>query len=370
LPYEEALNRCLEALREGRELEDVIASMPEGYAPRLRDDIALTLELRRRSAALPPPDGSAERMALARMQSELSGLRVSRLVAQQTWRGRLALPRLALVGVFFAFVLAGAALLLLPSDGYDSTVEAATLEGVVVASGEGNLVVQTLDSLEEVTVPLDAQLADETGGELDLASIEVGHVVLVEGNRRDGGPVLAANVRRLLNGIPGWCTDAPARCRQIAQSLRQSWERCRDNARACRLLQDRVDALIEQAGTIAELEDLKQRCSDSELQSCQDIVSRCRVDPALCVASDPPRPALDRLEDARERLQALQRQCAQRDTSACRQVGQICAAHPVLCPGDSPRAPDSRPQAGTPAPRLAPSPTPAVDQRRVPAESR
>ncbi len=260
-------------------------------------------------------------------------------------------------------MLVGASFLLSTSNGGDGTVEAATLEGVVIASGEGSLTVQTLDTLEEVTIPVGAQLSDETGAQLDLASIEVGQVVVVKGNRPPGGPVSAINVKRLLNGLPGWCTDAPARCRQIAQNLQEAQERCRANPQGCRILKERIDVLIAQVGDIAALEELKQRCREAGEASCQDFIALCRLQPDLCIAPDPPEPVFDRLDDARARLQALQRLCSQRDTKACRQIAQICASHPTLCP-DAPRAPVDRP-AGEPAPTATQrvSPTPVSDQR-------
>jgi hypothetical protein len=173
------------------------------------------------------------------------------------------------------------------------------------------------------------------------------------------------NVQRVLHGLPGWCTDKPDRCRQLAQNLQQAVERCRLNPQACPILQERVDALIAEVGDIAALEELKQRCSESGEASCQDFIARCRQHADLCIAPDPPGPVIDRLEDARERLQSLQRLCSQRDTRACRQIAQICASHPTLCP-DAPRPPSETRPATTTTPstqRVAPAATPVSDIR-------
>jgi hypothetical protein len=189
-------------------------------------------------------------------------------------------------------------------------------------------------------------------------------VVIIQGNRPRGGPVSAVNIKRLLNGLPGWCIDAPARCRQIAQNLQEAQKRCQSYPQECPALKERIDALIGEVGEVAALEELKQRCRESGNVSCQDFVSSCRLHPDLCIAPDPPGPVIDRLDEARDRLIALQRLCSDRDTKACRQIAQICAAHPVLCP-DKPREPDRAPSIAPATPRPAPTATPST-QRLAP----
>lgn len=382
ISYEEALNRCLEAVRQGRDLADVIAALPERYTERLRQDATLAAQVGRYAATVPAPGVDARRLASTRMLSELNAARLARNAPAPSggWAG-FGLPRFTIAGFVLAAVLVGVSFLLTTSNGGDGIVEAATVEGVVVANGAGSLTVQTLSSLEEVTIPGDAELSDETGASLDLASIEVGQVVLIRGQRPPGGHVLAANVQRLLNGLPGWCTDAPARCRQIGVNLQQAQERCRANPQTCPMLQERVEPLIRQVGDIAALEELKQRCRESGEGNCQEFTALCRRHPDLCIAPNPPEPVIDRVDEARDRLQALQRLCDQRDTKACRQIAQICASHPVLCP-EPPRPPITRPNAPidrpavepttssrpqptatTAAQRVAPTPSPVTDQR-------
>ena len=363
ISYQEALNRCLEAVREGRVLEDVIAGLPARYAERLREDAALAAEVRRNATAIPNPDPDAQRLAAARLGAELATARAARTAPRRVMSG-FGVQRFALAGLVVAAVLAVAAFMLLPSGDGDGTVEASTIEGVVVAGSEDSLTVQTLDRLEQITVPRDARLSDDSGAPLDIASIEAGQVVVVRGSRPPGGPLRAANVERLVNGLPGWCSDAPARCRQIARNLRDAQERCRNNPQACPALKERIEAVIDQVDGIANLEELKQRCREAGQDSCQDFVNLCRLRADLCVVPRPPGPIIERLEEARGRLTALQQLCAQRDTRACREVAAICTSHPPLCGEAAPRVPGPRSAGDPPSPRLAPTPTPpALDQR-------
>jgi hypothetical protein len=293
------------------------------------------------------------------MRAELAAARDDRSTRPTGRRLAFGVPRFALAGLALAAVLVALSFVVIAPSSEDRSVEAATIEGVVVGSDEGSLTVQTLDSLEEVTVPGDAQLSDETGARLDLASIGVGQVVVVRGSRPPGGVVSAANVQRVLNGLPGWCTDDPARCRQIGRNLEQARDRCRANPGTCRLLQERIDGLIAEITDIAALEELKQRCREDGEPRCREFIAFCRQHPAVCIAPDPPGPVLDRIDEARDRLQALQRLCAERDTRACRQIAQICGSHPALCPEGAPTAPSENRVAPVPTVRPAKTVTPA-----------
>ena len=53
MTYEDALESCLQALREGVDLESVLRAFPE-HEERLREDLALANQLRSFSNALPP----------------------------------------------------------------------------------------------------------------------------------------------------------------------------------------------------------------------------------------------------------------------------------------------------------------------------
>jgi hypothetical protein len=293
MQYHEALSRCLEAIAQGRDLESTIAEMPAGHRERLRQDATLSEALRHRSTVLPPPTPGAEANALSRLHAELSTQRAAR--ESPAPRGFFGLPRFALAGLALAALLIGAGLIIAPNQGDNGTVEAAEFEGVVVANSDGSLTVQTLDSLEEVTVPLGAAVLDQDGNELQLGAIEAGEVVFVRGNR-DGPLVRAQDIRRRLDGLPGWCDENGERCRQIAQNLRDAQARCESRPEACHFPHDRVSDLIARVTDVADL------------------------------------------EDARRRLHELEGLCNDRDTRACREIGSICEKHPFLC-GDAPVRP-------------------------------
>jgi hypothetical protein len=335
--YHEALSRCLEAIAEGRNLDEVIAGLPQRHHEALCQDATLTEAMRRHSGVLPPPSRDAEANAMSRLNAELSSQRATRETSRASG-GFLGLPRFALAGLALAVLLIGASFLVAPNRGNDGTVEAAEFEGVVVANSDGSLTVQTLDTLEEVMVPLDAAVLDADGNPLELGAIEAGEVIFVRGNRDGKGPVRAEDIRRRLDGLQGWCDENAERCRQIAQNLKDAQERCQNNPEACRLLHDRATDVIARVTDVANLEDLKQRCRVGGGEDCLDITSFCRDHPDSCVRDVPDGPVTDRLDDARERIQQLENLCANRDTRACRQIAPLCDQHPALC-SDAPVRP-------------------------------
>ena len=109
------------------------------------------------------------------------------------------------------------------------TVEAATIEGVVLGNTEGNLTVQTLDALEQVSVPSDAAVSDAAGASIELARIAPGEVVVIQAQRR-GDSVVARQVARLVANIETWCNDASDRCEVLTDRLRDLEEGCEEPA--------------------------------------------------------------------------------------------------------------------------------------------
>ncbi len=358
--YQEALNRCLEAIAAGDDLESILAGLPARHRERLRRDATLSAALRRHAATQPVPTAAAEINALSRLNAELNSVRAASATAASRG-GFFGVPRFALAGLLLAALLLGASFLIDPSRGGDGTVEAAEFEGVVIASGDGSLTVQTLDTLEEIMVPLSAQVLDENGIKLELAALAAGEVVSVRGSREQGGPVHALDVRRLLNGLPGWCNENPERCRQIAQNLTEAQERCQRDPEVCRLLHDRVTDLVTRVTDVADLEDLKRRCRGAGGGICEDIIAFCREHTVACSRDFPPGPVTDRLEDVRDRLQQLRERCHNRDTQACRLIAQICAEHAGLC-SDAPLPPQA-PLSDEPTREPAPVDAPATDSQ-------
>jgi hypothetical protein len=328
--YHEALSRCLEAVAEGRDLEAAIAGLPSRHRERLRADVTLADTVRRHAATIPSPPAGAEVNALTRLNAELNSVRDSRDAAAPRG-GFFGVPRFALAGLLLAALLVGASFIIGPNRGDDGSVEAAEFEGLVVANGNGSLTIQTLDTLEEVMVPLDARVLDENGAPLELGAIEAGEVVIVHGDRERGGPVRALDIRRRLDGLPGWCDENAERCRQVAQNLKDARARCESDPAACPVLDERAAGLIARVTDVADLEDLRQRCLNEGGDDCRDITSFCREHPDACARDFPPAPAVDRLDDARDRLQQLDGACGERDTRACRHIAQLCDEHPALC---------------------------------------
>jgi hypothetical protein len=365
--YHEALNRCLEAVAAGRDLEAVLARLPARHRERLRGDATLAAAVRGHAASFPAPAASAESDALSRLNAELASQRAERRTSPARGGGLFGVPRFALAGLLLAALLLGAAFILGPNRGDNGTVEAADFEGVVVANAGDSLTVQTLSSLEEVMVPLDALVAEEDGAALELGAIEAGEVVHVRGNRQDGGPVRASDVRRRPDGLPGWCDENAERCRQIAQRLRDAQQRCQADPEVCRLLHDRVTDVIARVTDVADLQDLIARCRLSGGDGCRDIASFCRDHPDACVRDLPPGPAMDRMDDVREHLNELDTQCTDRDTQACRRIAQFCQQHPAAC-DDAPLPPqrDTAPDSDAAPARPGTDEAPTTDQRPAP----
>ena len=168
--YEDILEEAIAAIRNGEDLERVLARVPE-HADALRDDLRLAAAVRNYAGAI-APSATARTDANQRLMSTLQAERTahpSGSPSPSTGRGLGGggLPRFAMAAavVLVAFV----ALATLDRDN-GPTVEAATIEGVVLGNTEGSLTVQTLDALEQVTVPSDAAVSDAAGASIELAS--------------------------------------------------------------------------------------------------------------------------------------------------------------------------------------------------------
>jgi hypothetical protein len=330
--YTDALAICIEALRRGATLEEALTRVPSRYHSQLRVELETVQSLQRVAAGVAEPANEGAKSASMRFRTELAELRAAseaKASAGHIWTparaGAVAAVAIAVLafGLFFGL------------RAEDQTVEAATVEGVVVESTSGAMTLQTLDSLEQVTVPRSALISDG-GGPIDLASIEPGQVVLVKGNRIAQGTVAARTVDRIAAGLPAWCANQSDRCQQLEHRLQETKQHC-EGAPRCLVAKERLASLLERLGELAALEDLGQKCRELPAD-CRDLVRFCRAHDGICGGSGLAGPS-EQPEEARERLRSLAERCRQGEVERCRQLGQACGNLPALCPEDVPARP-------------------------------
>jgi hypothetical protein len=330
--YTDALAICIEALRRGATLEEALTRVPSRYHSQLRVELETVQSLQRVAAGVAEPANEGAKSASMRFRTELAELRAAseaKASAGHIWTparaGAVAAVAIAVLafGLFFGL------------RAEDQTVEAATVEGVVVESTSGAMTLQTLDSLEQVTVPRSALISDG-GGPIDLASIEPGQVVLVKGNRIAQGTVAARTVDRIAAGLPAWCANQSDRCQQLEHRLQETKQHC-EGAPRCLVAKERLASLLERLGELAVLEELGRKCRELPAD-CRDLVRFCRAHDGICGGSELPESS-EQPADARERLRSLAERCRQGEVDRCRQLGQACGNHPALCPEDVPARP-------------------------------
>ncbi len=329
--YEKALDEAIAAMRNGEDLDCVLARRPE-HADALRDDLRLTAAVRNYARMVAPPT-AARTDANQRLMATLQAERTHRSPSPSTGRGLEGgvLPRFAIVAA--VVLVAFAAFAALDRDS-GPTVEAATIEGVVLGNTDGSLTVQTLDALEQITVPSDAAVSDDTGASIELGRIAPGEVVVIHAQRR-GETVVAGQVARLVTNIEAWCNDASDRCEILTDRLRALEKGCEDRPVACRISLHEVNQLRKRAAETARLEGLKGRCRAGGAFGCEELGSFCREHPALCANVAPFIPST--LTELRERVRQGLQACQQGDAGACRQLIQLCQENPGVCPNPAPR---------------------------------
>jgi hypothetical protein len=334
--YEDALDAAITAIRNGEDLERVLVRVPE-HSDALRDDLRLTAAVRNYARMVAPPAAArtdANQRLMATLQAEHTHGSASPSTGRGTGRG--VLPRFAIAAavVLLAFVAFAA----LDRDS-GPTVEAATIEGVVLGNADGSLTVQTLDALEQISVPAGAAVSDATGASIELGRIESGEVVVIQAQRR-GDSVVARQVARKVANIETWCNDASDRCEVLTDRLRDLEEGCKDRPVACRISLREINQLRMRAAETARLEGLKGRCRADGVFGCEELASFCREHQALCANVAPiiPSPSTDIRERVRQLLQA----CQQGEASACRQLTQLCQDNAGVCPNaPARRVPDT-----------------------------
>jgi hypothetical protein len=330
--YTEALSICIDALRKGATLEEALTRVPSRYHQRLRVELETVQSLQLVAAGVAEPANEGAASASMRFRTELAELRAAREAKASA--GIWTLPRVGAIAAVVIAVLAFGLFFGLRAD--DQTVEAATIEGVVVESNSGAITLQTLDTLEQVTVPRGALISDG-GAAIDLGSIQPGQVVLVKGNRLAQGAVAARTVDRVAAGLQAWCAHQGDRCQQLEHRLQETKQRCEGAAR-CVVAKERLAPLLERLGELAVLEDLGQKCRELPAD-CLDLVLFCRAHDGICGGPGLAPPSGERPEETRERLRSLDERCRQGEVERCRQLGLACGNHPALCQEDVPARP-------------------------------
>ena len=347
LKYEDALQEVLEALRAGDEPEGAMTSFPE-HAPALREHAQASEAVTRIAGAVPAVRPEARLAASRRLRAQLEAERSRGHRRFEGPFGSAWAPRFVLVGVVIAVALASAALLL--SGGAGTSVEAATIEGVVVDNAGGRLTVQTLDALELVTVPPDTLVSDTGGAAIGLDALSVGQVVVIDVERR-GSDVFAERIQRYVDSIQAWCADDSQRCRVLSDQLEQAQRRCETSPRACLAAVERLEPLRQRAVDTARLEELKQACRTGDTDACRQLAGFCREYAEICGDFSPRLPDEPAGPSPLERLRDLDQRCDGGDEPACRRRAELCLEHPGICPTDTP----ARPADATPAPQATPA---------------
>jgi hypothetical protein len=330
--YTDALSGCIEALRNGASLEEALVRAPQKYQERLRADLETMQSLQRVASGVSEPEKKDSDSAAIRFRTELAELRAEK--ESKASAGFWTLPRVGAgaAAVVLVFVFGFFAL-----NGDDYAAEAATLEGVVVESNPGAITLQTVHTLEQVTVPRGALISDGAGAAIDLDSIQPGQVVVIKGNRLAQGTVAAKSVDRVAAGLQTWCADHSYRCEQLELRLQETKQGC-EGAASCLVAKEQLAPLLERLGELAVLEELAQKCRELPAQ-CQDLVRFCRAHAGICTGSGLQAPFSERPEETRERLWLLDERCRQGEVERCRQLGQTCGSFPALCSEDTPARP-------------------------------
>jgi hypothetical protein len=372
LKYSDVLADAIDSLRAGADRETVGATQAR-HADRLGADLALVESVSRAGDGLPAPSEQTHELAASRLMANLQTARTAAAkppVRARIWSPVALTQRLALPAMAIAVVAIVLVWLLAPNG--QSTIEASTLEGVVIENEEGRLTVQTLGELEEVSVPEDAVVADAQGTAIGLDRIGVGTVVLVE-VRREGNNVTARRIRQIQSDIESWCSGLPERCRALSTGLERAAERCRTETSSCRRVLGRIEPLRLRAALVGRIEDLKARCRDGEQLACRELAVLCLEHEAACMPRQVPEaPDSPRDGPSPSSEEVLPRVC-QLDAVICRQELQ---PEPTTAPADqrpaavaTQRPLDVSP-AATPVPRrdALPTSTPARRATPVPTE--
>lgn len=282
--YAEALAFTLDAVGRDGDLEAALALVPERYHRQLREDAGIAEVLRHTGRRLPPPAPSQAHSASQRLHAELRSVSHR---PHRRWRRLLDPPRLAFAAAVIAVALVGVRLALPSGSGHQA--EAATLQGVVVETSSESLTVQTPRTLEKITVPKDAFVADDSGTVINLSRIEPGEVVVIQGNRREQGEVAARSVSRATPKLESWCAAHAEPCRNLLRRLELTRQRCAHSP-DCSIAAAKLLQAIERVQD-SGVDELLQVCAH-EADGCKELDSFCLSEPGICLNGALP-PATD-----------------------------------------------------------------------------
>lgn len=363
MSYRDALERCLQAVRDGATIEDAIAGYPR-EAGRLRADLRVAAAARRLAAELAGRAEAGVPGARLALQRQLAARRLAAPVAS----GRTAVPAPRL-SFFFQGAAALAAVVLLaagalagglPGAGslFGGSVEAATLEGIVLEADGTRLTLQTQDAVESVSVDAGASITDPSGASLAPDSIEAGQAVTIKGRRLADASFAARRIRLDgLGGLQRWCSRFSDRCAEVERRLQPPPERCTVDPAACRRIEAQAEAIRIHLAAVARLDELTRRCrAEDDLAACRELLAFCHQHAAFCGDIVAWLRSLEqRLAELRDRLRDLIAACREGKAAECLALRRLCEQHVDLCPD------------GLPAPAAAPQPRPVTPREPAPS---
>ena len=382
MSYRDELERCLEALRNGADLDTVIGAYRR-HAARLREDLALAASAAGLADELSARAGGAAPRAREALERQLAVRRAAVQRPAVAPPAQAPRPRLsfffqgaaaftALVIVALGFAAGG-----LPDvrSLFGGTAEAATLEGIVVESGGSMLSLQTADGIESVSLPADVAVTDARGAGLDTSNVEAGQAVTVRGKRLANATFTARRIS--LDGVEGlqrFCTLHSDRCAEVERRLQPPPGGCEARPASCQRIEAQAEAIRAHLAALGRRDELQRRCHDNDdLVSCRELIAFCRQHADLCRdLAAWLRSLNDRVMELRERLRSLLAACRNGFVADCFVLRQLCDQHPDLCPDGAPLRPvaDAAPLRSLPVePTAAPvllRPPPVLEPTAMP----
>lgn len=277
LSYRDILEESLVRVRQGEDAETIATSYP-AVAEQLRADLAAAMMASRVSGALPAPGASARPAFSASLAAE------QRRRASRKHGGGWLSSRTPAFGLAMAAAVALVFLVSIDSGPFSSeTAEAGTIEGVVVDNSGGALTLRTGEGIESIAVEGTPAVSDEAGARVELASIEPGQLLEVQGKRRQAGVFVARRIQaRTSEALQSWCERNGEACVALEGQISQRVAECASQQRSCPAVASRLQVLRAQNAVLLRLKALQERCDNGGALACREIEQACRETPAAC----------------------------------------------------------------------------------------